>query len=97
MWLFVIHCFLAYVEYTDVDYFFFFLFFFSHEEQLCAVSLKMTFLIDGRALVPYKISEGFAAGEDANVPWKAFHSFILFFFFLILSLWKLSAYPSLKN
>lgn len=65
MWLFVIHCFLIYAEYTDVDCFFGF---FLAMKKLCIVSLELTFLTDGRALVPYEISGSSAAGEDENVP-----------------------------
>lgn len=38
--------------------------------------MKLTFLTNGRALVPYEISESTAAGEDEDVLCKASHSFI---------------------
>lgn len=44
----------------------------NYEEQLCIVSLHLTFLNDGRA---YEIWGNTAAGEDENVPCMAFHSF----------------------
>lgn len=63
-----------------------------HEKQLCVVSLELTFLTEGGALVPYEISESTAACEDENVPCKASYSFIKKKKNSFLR--KLSAYPS---